>query len=140
MDHDDSPDQGPSRGPLEGPVPDDVSDAPTVQCSACEEEWDLTYELDELRAGNRAVEQFALDHYRHTGHYPDDVTPWVASCRQCPTEESYLEGRPARRFGETHARHTLHSVDIVGPDEDQRDTIEPDAVRPRTGSPENPSE
>ena len=41
--------------------------APTVSCSRCGRQWDLTHELDELRAGNRAVEQFAIDHERPTG-------------------------------------------------------------------------
>lgn len=101
---------------------------PTVSCSTCGQEWNLTYELDELHVGNRAVEQFALDHYRHTGHYPDDVTPWIASCRQCPSEEQYLEQRPAKRFGETHARHTQHTVVIRGPDEEDETCIEPHSV------------
>ncbi|MDY7081784.1 MAG: hypothetical protein SXQ77_05105, partial [Halobacteria archaeon] len=54
----------------------DPSNAPTVTCALCDDEWSLSYELDELHAGNDALEQFAIDHYRHTGHYPDDVTPW----------------------------------------------------------------
>ena len=54
----------------------EVDDLPVVSCSRCDAEWTLEYELEELCAGNQAVEQFALDHARHTGHYPDDVTPW----------------------------------------------------------------
>ncbi|WP_256289748.1 hypothetical protein [Halobellus inordinatus] len=91
---------------------------PTVSCSRCNREWDLHYELDELYAGNRAVEQFALDHGRHTGHFPDDVTPWVVDCRQCPDGDRYLEERPARRWAETHARHTGHTVELQSPTED----------------------
>ncbi len=107
-------------------TPADVD--PTVSCSTCGREWKLSYELDELHAGNRALEQFALDHYRHTGHYPDTATPWVVSCQQCPVEEQYLEQRPARRFGETHARHTQHTVVLEEPDGDHRDKIEPESV------------
>ncbi|SDN03113.1 hypothetical protein SAMN04487949_3231 [Halogranum gelatinilyticum] len=86
---------------------------PTVTCRRCDREWELNYELDELRAGNRAFEQFALDHLRHTGHFPDDVTPWTADCQQCPSGDQFLAERPARRWAETHARHTRHSV-VVG--------------------------
>lgn len=101
-----------------GDLPPEGPDlAPTVTCSTCDREWDLSYELDDLHAGNRAIEQFALDHYRHTGHYPDDVSPWRVSCEDCPAEEQYLEERPARRFGETHARHTRHSLVLHGPGE-----------------------
>nr|WP_267163048.1 hypothetical protein [Halovenus salina] len=96
---------------------------PTVRCSTCNREWQLTYELEELHAGNRALEQFALDHHRHTGHYPDDVSPWTADCQACPAEELYLEQRPAKRFGRTHARHTDHEVVVMGPD-DQRVVIQ----------------
>jgi len=66
---------------------------PTVACSRCDREWELTYELEEGAAGNRALEQFALDHHRHTGHYPDDVTPWLARCRRCPAGEEFLAER-----------------------------------------------
>ena len=88
---------------------------PTVACSRCDDEWALAYELDVLRAGNRALDQFALDHERHTGHFPDDVRPWVADCRRCPDREGYLAERPARRWAETHARHTGHAVDLSPP-------------------------
>lgn len=104
----------------------DVTDVPTVSCSRCGREWDLAYELDELKAGNRAVEQFALDHERHTGHYPDDVTPWTARCRQCPDGERFLSERPARRWAVTHARHARHDVRVDGPDAD------PTTVSPET--------
>lgn len=99
--------------------------APTVTCSRCDDEWTLGYELDELQAGNRAVEQFAMDHRRHTGHYPDDVTPWVVSCRQCPQQEEFLAERPARRFGKTHVRHTSHTVELLDPDESASSSIQP---------------
>jgi hypothetical protein len=104
----------------------DPGDPPTVSCSRCGREWDLGHELDELRAGNRALEQFALDHERHTGHYPDDVTPWVVRCRQCPTGERFLAERPARRWATAHARHARHEVDLTGPD-DAEAVVSPDA-------------
>ncbi|MBB6646563.1 hypothetical protein [Halobellus ruber] len=91
------------------------SGVPTVACTQCGRAWDLDYELEELYAGNRAVEQFALDHERHTGHFPDDVTPWIVECRQCPDGEQYLEERSARRWAETHARHTNHTVELQPP-------------------------
>lgn len=95
--------------------PDDV---PTVSCSRCDAEWKLAYELEELQAGNRAVEQFALDHERHTGHYPDDVTPWLVTCTRCPARDRFLAERPARRWARTHARHTRHEVCLHSPEED----------------------
>lgn len=104
---------GPAPG---GPEEEDPRDGvPTVTCSRCESEWDLDFELDELHAGNRAVEQFALDHKRHTGHFPDEVTPWLVDCRQCPAGDDYLAERPARRWAETHARHTGHAVELRRP-------------------------
>jgi hypothetical protein len=101
-------------------VPDRIDDdqsepedaTPTITCTRCDREWTVDYELDELRAGNRALEQFALDHHRHTGHFPDDVTPWLVDCRRCPASERFLAERPARRWTETHARHTRHAVEI----------------------------
>lgn len=107
--------------------PDDVDDTPRVGCSRCDAEWDLGYELDELRVGNQALERFALDHRRHTGHFPDDVTPWVAACRQCPDGEEFLSRRPARRWAETHARHARHRVRVEHADEDEPLVVEPDA-------------
>jgi hypothetical protein len=106
-----------------GSNPQGANMDPTVRCSTCGREWQLTYELEELHAGNRAIEQFALDHHRHTGHYPDNVSPWTATCRACPAEELYLEERPAMRFGRTHARHTDHEVVVTGPDGEQ-ETVE----------------
>ena len=105
---------------------DDIDDTPTIACSRCGREWDLAYELDDLRIGNQAVEKFALDHMRHTGHYPDDVSTWIADCTRCPDGEENLSESAARRWAETHARHTRHSVEIrhdgdetvlVGPDD-----------------------
>lgn len=98
--------------------PDDVDDTPTVSCSRCDDEWDLDYELDTLRVGNQAVERFALDHKRHTGHFPDDVTPWVAACEQCPDGDEFLRERPAQRWAEIHARHTGHAVSLKGSDDE----------------------
>ena len=94
------------------PHPDDVDDTPTITCSRCDAEWALDYELDELSMGNQAVEAFALDHQQHTGHFPDDVSPWVADCRQCPDGVRRLEQQGAHRWAQTHARHTRHTVDL----------------------------
>lgn len=105
-------------------APDD-SGVPTVSCTRCGRDWDLDHELDDLRAGNRAVEQFALDHERHTGHFPDDVTPWIVRCRRCPDGEQFLSERPARRWATAHARHTHHPVHLEAPD-DTTDTVSPD--------------
>ncbi|MFC7187737.1 hypothetical protein [Halorubrum yunnanense] len=91
------------------------AEAPTVSCTRCEREWDLDDELDDLGPGSHAIEQFALDHERHTGHYPDDVNPWSVRCRRCPGGEQFLSERPARRWAETHARHTRHAVRIEAP-------------------------
>jgi len=91
---------------------DDIDDTPTVACSRCEREWDLGYELDTLRVGNRAVERFALDHKRHAGHFPDEIQPWSVACQQCPDADEFLTERPARRWAETHARHTDHEVSL----------------------------
>ena len=109
----------PDRDP--GLPPGDSADAPTVTCTRCDREWTLEYELEELRAGNRALEQFALDHQRHTGHYPDDATPWLATCRLCPAGEAFLVERPARRWAETHARHTRHDVALEHADGSEND-------------------
>ncbi|MFB6113476.1 MAG: hypothetical protein ABEJ58_05160 [Halodesulfurarchaeum sp.] len=105
---DDEPDPG-------GVDRERVNGVPTVTCSRCSREWDLEYELGELSSGNRAVEQFAIDHERHTGHFPDDVTPWIVECRRCPDGDRYLSESPARRWATTHARHTGHDVEIRPP-------------------------
>jgi hypothetical protein len=108
----------------------DIDDVPTVTCSRCDRSWDLDYELDDLQVGNQALEQFALDHYRHTGHYPDEVTPWVADCARCPEREAFLSGTPARRWARTHARHTRHRVELTPPEGDT------ESVAPNEGAPE----
>lgn len=125
---DDPPDEQPDIGDEDAPgnaVPN-RDGTPTVSCSRCSSDWDLTYELDGLQVGNRAIERFALDHYRHTGHYPDDVTPWIAACRQCPDEERFLSEQPARRFAETHARHTSHTVELTPPDTEDTELVGPE--------------
>ncbi len=96
--------------------PDGIDDTPTVTCSRCDNDWDLAYELDTLQVGNRAVERFALDHKQHTGHFPDDVQPWIVACTRCPDGEEFLTERPARRWAETHARHTGHDVSLTHSD------------------------
>jgi hypothetical protein len=108
----------------EDSAPEQVDDVPTLTCSRCDRSWDLDYELDDLQVGNRAIERFALDHHRHTGHFPDDVTPWIADCRQCPDSDEFLSENPAQRFAETHARHTGHTVEIEAPEAGTR-AIEP---------------
>lgn len=103
-----------------------IDDVPRVSCSRCGRTWDLAYELDDLQVGNRALERFALDHRRHTGHFPDDVTPWLVACRRCPEEEAFLSEEPARRWARTHARHTRHAVGIHPPEDDEPDRVDPD--------------
>lgn len=104
--------------PVDDPPSADVDDTPTVSCSLCDRTWELDYELDELQVGNQAVEQFALDHQRHTGHFPDDVTPWVVDCKHCHDEDVFLTERPARRWARTHVRHTAHTVSLSPPDDE----------------------
>ncbi|WP_340101305.1 hypothetical protein [Salinibaculum salinum] len=104
-------------------LPEDPGDAPAVTCSRCGRSWELDYELDDLKVGNRALEQFALDHHRHTGHFPDDVTPWIADCRNCPDEERFLSEQPARRWAETHTRHTRHSVSLQSPTDHTEEVV-----------------
>jgi hypothetical protein len=93
----------------------DPAGTPTVSCARCGQTWTLEFELDELQVGNRAVEQFALDHRRHTGHFPDDVSPYVVDCRHCPDEDAFLSETPARRWARTHARHTGHEITLSDP-------------------------
>lgn len=102
-----------------------IEGTPSITCSRCDREWSLAYELDELRVGNQALERFALDHHRHTGHYPDDVTPWVVDCERCPDGDVFLSERPARSWAETHARHTRHRVIIESPDSSEASTVRP---------------
>jgi hypothetical protein len=94
---------------------DDDREVPTVSCERCGREWELDREFDDIDQGGHAVEQFALDHERHTGHYPDGVTPWTVRCERCPDGERFLAERPARRWAETHARHTRHDVRLDPP-------------------------
>lgn len=117
--------QGPAV-PTEDPPSGRPDSVPRVTCSRCDREWTLEYELDEMRAGNRAVEQFAMDHKRHTGHLPDDVSPWTARCRRCPDGETYLRERPAKRWAREHARHTRHEVAISHADLESPRTVSPD--------------
>jgi len=133
----------PPTDPDEPPAGDDepADNTPTVTCDRCDREWELEYELDALYAGNQAFEQFALDHERHTGHFPDGVTPWVVDCQQCPDGERFLDERPARRWAETHARHTRHDVRIQHADDDSEtatDTVVEAASDP--GSPDQPAD
>ena len=93
----------------------DERTAPTVSCERCDREWTLDREFDDLGPGSHAIEEFALDHERHTGHYPDDVTPWLVRCDRCPDGERFLAERPARRWARTHARHTRHAVRLDPP-------------------------
>ncbi|MFB6074801.1 MAG: hypothetical protein ABEJ89_07295 [Haloarculaceae archaeon] len=104
--------------------PDDVDDTPTISCSRCDRTWDLAFELDDLGVGNQAVEQFALDHKRHTGHFPDDVTTWRADCRQCPETSDHLGEDAALRWAEIHARHTRHAVTVEHAAGDETTVVE----------------
>lgn len=112
-------------GPGVRPGPtDDIDDTPVISCSRCGREWDLAYELDDLGVGNQAVEQFALDHMQHTGHFPDDVGTWRADCLQCPDGAERLSEHAVRRWGETHARHTRHRVRILPATGDEPSVVE----------------
>jgi hypothetical protein len=102
----------------------DRDDAPTVSCTRCGAEWDLSHELDELRVGNQALEQFALDHKRHTGHFPDDVSTWRAVCLRCPEGVERLSEDAAHRWAETHARHTRHGVEVRHASDDEPTLVE----------------
>lgn len=104
---------------------DTVDDVPTVSCARCGREWDLSYELDDMRVGNQALEQFALDHRRHTGHFPDDVATWRAECRNCPEGAERLAEDATYRWAETHARHTRHSVDVHHADGEGTTRVDP---------------
>jgi hypothetical protein len=106
-------------------APEEIDDTPTLACSRCGCKWDLDFELDELGVGNQAVEQFALDHMRHTGHFPDGVATWRADCRQCPAGEERLSEHGVRRWAETHARHTRHEIEIRS-DSDAVSLVEPE--------------
>jgi len=97
-------------------------DPPTITCRRCDREWDLSTELDAV--GNQAFEQFALDHHRHTGHFPDGVETWRAVCRHCPEEAERLAAGGARRWAETHVRHTRHTVEVRHATEDSVEIVE----------------
>ena len=106
------------------PGPDDeIDDVPTISCTTCGREWDLSHELDELEVGNQAVEQFALDHAQHTGHYPDGVATWRAVCRHCPEGAERLSEHGVSRWAKTHARHTRHTVEVRPAAEDGDVTV-----------------
>ena len=105
-----------------GPTRDPVADSLTVSCRRCDREWDLSDELEAV--GNQAFEQFALDHRHHTGHFPDGVATWRAACRHCPEEAERLDESAARRWAETHARHTRHDVEIRHADDDGVSLVE----------------
>jgi len=90
--------------------PEDPTNAPTITCRRCDREWDLGAELDTV--GNQAFEQFALDHKRHTGHFPDGIETWRAVCRHCPERAERLAEGAARRWATTHVRHTSHDVTL----------------------------
>ncbi|MFB6117503.1 hypothetical protein [Halosegnis sp.] len=96
----------------------DPANVPTVTCSRCEDSWTLEHELDDLGLGNEALAAFAIDHHEHTGHFPDDVRPWLAVCRNCREAVERLEESAARRWAHTHARHTSHAVAV---DHDSRE-------------------
>ena len=115
------------RGPVAPPPDESPDDAPTVSCSRCDREWTLEYELSDLQVGNQAVEQFALDHQRHTGHFPDDVRPWRATCRRCPESVERLREDAVRRWAEIHRRHTRHAVAITHESLAEPDLIAGDA-------------
>lgn len=105
---------------MEQGSPGDPANGPTIACSRCDREYDLAYELEELQVGNQAVEKFALDHRRHTGHFPDGVSTWEADCRQCPETVARLDEDAAVRWARTHARHTRHSVEVSHADVEPR--------------------
>jgi hypothetical protein len=119
---------------------DPADNTPTVTCSQCDRTWALAYELDALYAGNQAFEQFALDHKRHTGHFPDDVTPWIADCDRCPATEQHLDEEPARRWAETHARHTTHPVSLTHKPSDVAVTVAADETQDTAPTAEHDAE
>jgi hypothetical protein len=116
-------DDGTDSARDDGPAGDDRV-SPTITCARCGREWDLSYELDDLQVGNQAVEQFALDHKRHTGHFPDDVSTWQATCRQCPEGVDRLSEDAALRWAQTHARHTRHAVTVTHADATETRVVE----------------
>jgi hypothetical protein len=117
----------PNGDPAPASDPDAPEDLPTVSCDRCDREWDLAHELDDLQVGNRALEQFALDHHRHTGHFPDEVATWRADCRRCTESVQRLDEHATRRWAETHARHTRHAVALHPADGKGTTVVEPDS-------------
>ncbi|WP_228546418.1 hypothetical protein [Halegenticoccus tardaugens] len=120
--HNDDEDGSDPLSPANGAI----DDTPTVSCSTCGREWDVSYELDELGVGNQALEQFALDHKRHTGHYPDGIATWRAICLHCPEEIERLSERAVSRWAKTHARHTRHALEIRHATGDETTRVEAD--------------
>ncbi|SFR99226.1 hypothetical protein SAMN05216559_2173 [Halomicrobium zhouii] len=112
------PDDDSRPTPPSDPEPDDI----IVSCERCDREWDLSDEL--ATVGNQAFEQFALDHRRHTGHFPDSIETWRTSCRNCPEEAERLDEDAAHRWAATHARHTRHDVEIRHATADEVSVIE----------------
>ncbi|USZ77656.1 hypothetical protein NGM07_00360 [Halorussus vallis] len=106
-----------------------MDDTPTITCERCDREWDVGYELDQLGVGNQALEQFALDHKRHTGHFPDGVATWRATCRRCPEAVERLAEDAAVRWAETHERHTRHAVEVGRGTDDEPTRVIGDARR-----------
>jgi hypothetical protein len=101
--------------------PDDTetpANDPTISCRRCGREWDLGAELEAV--GNQAFEQFALDHRRHTGHFPDGIETWRVECRHCPETAERIDGDAARRWAHTHVRHTDHAVTVHSADGDEQ--------------------
>jgi len=113
---------GPDDDHEEGGRAAPAEDPPTVSCKRCDREWDLSDELETV--GNQAFEQFALDHRRHTGHFPDSIETWRAVCRNCPEEAERLGQGAAHRWAETHARHTRHDVEIRHATAEERSLVE----------------
>lgn len=114
----------PTDGPAGTSPPAD--DPPTIACRRCGREWNLEAELSAV--GNQAFEQFALDHRRHTGHFPDDVETWRVDCRHCPEEAERLEEAAAMRWAETHARHTRHDLEVRHATDDEVTLVEGERV------------
>lgn len=104
----------------------DSDEAPTVTCRRCDQTWDLAREFEDLGVGNHALEQFALDHKRHTGHFPDEIRTWRAKCRNCPEEAERLAADAANRWAETHARHTRHEVEVRHARDDETTVVGPE--------------
>ena len=115
---------GNDDGSAAPPADAEIDDTPTVSCERCDREWDLAYELDDMGVGNQAVEQFALDHQRHTGHFPDGVATWRATCRNCPEMVERLSEHGVDRWARTHVRHTRHRVELHHATDDETTIID----------------